>query len=141
MGYIYSATHNAFFPVSMLNDYENNGWDLSDGKHVDESVFAEFTNSSEKKVRVAGDDGFPLWIDTPLPTREESIAAAEIRKNKMLDDATKKIIPWQIKLLIGREINSEETISLNAWLDHIDQLRELVLSDFPDVNWPEVPGE
>ncbi|WP_434081990.1 phage tail protein [Escherichia coli] len=32
--YVYSARHNAFFPVDMIDKYKSEGWDLSDAKEV-----------------------------------------------------------------------------------------------------------
>lgn len=36
--YVYSARHNAFFPVDMIDKYKSEGWDLSDAKEVNQNI-------------------------------------------------------------------------------------------------------
>ncbi|HGU0916872.1 TPA: tail fiber assembly protein, partial [Escherichia coli] len=36
--YVYSARHNAFFPVDMIDKYKSVGWDLSDAKEVNQNI-------------------------------------------------------------------------------------------------------
>ncbi|EYX65673.1 tail fiber assembly protein, partial [Escherichia coli O157:H7 str. 2011EL-1107] len=40
--YVYSARHNAFFPVDMIDKYKSEGWDLSDAKEVNQNIIREF---------------------------------------------------------------------------------------------------
>ncbi|EII65512.1 hypothetical protein EC24168_0302 [Escherichia coli 2.4168] len=40
--YVYSARHNAFFPVDMIDKYKSEGWDLSDAKEVNQNIISEF---------------------------------------------------------------------------------------------------
>lgn len=64
--YLYSAKNNAFFPVSIQEQFESNGWDLSDAIVVENEVAAEFMgNAPSGKVRVAGSNGLPAWADEP----------------------------------------------------------------------------
>ena len=39
--YVYSARHNAFFPVDMIDKYKSVGWDLSDAKEVNQNIVSE----------------------------------------------------------------------------------------------------
>lgn len=71
MDYVYSAKNNAFFPVVMLDSYKDAGWDLSDAIPVDESVFIEFSAYVPGKMRVAGEDGLPMWVDVPVDEPSE----------------------------------------------------------------------
>lgn len=66
MKYLYSAKHNAFFPVPLLQIYIDAGWDLSDGLEVSEEVFIEFTSAPPYgKARGHGTDGYPWWVELP----------------------------------------------------------------------------
>ncbi len=60
--YVYSARHNAFFPVDMIDKYKSEGWDLSDAKEVNQNIISEFmAEPPQGKIRIAGDDGLPAW--------------------------------------------------------------------------------
>ncbi|HCJ8788933.1 TPA: hypothetical protein NV763_004727, partial [Escherichia coli] len=53
--YIYSARHNAFFPVDMIDKYKSEGWDLSDAKEVNQNIISEFmAEPPQGKIRIAG---------------------------------------------------------------------------------------
>lgn len=54
--YVYSARHNAFFPVDMIDKYKSEGWDLSDAKEVNQNIISEFmAEPPQGKIRIAGD--------------------------------------------------------------------------------------
>ncbi|MDM1608754.1 phage tail protein [Escherichia coli] len=69
--YVYSARHNAFFPVDMIDKYKSEGWDLSDAKEVNQNIISEFMDEPPQgKIRIAGDDGLPAWADIPPPAAQ-----------------------------------------------------------------------
>lgn len=50
--YVYSARHNAFFPVDMIDKYKSEGWDLSDAKEVNQNIISEFMAEPHKEKSV-----------------------------------------------------------------------------------------
>ncbi|WP_349496343.1 tail fiber assembly protein [Escherichia coli] len=84
--YVYSARHNAFFPVDMIDKYKSEGWDLSDAKEVNQNIISEFmAEPPQGKIRIAGDDGLPAWADIPPPTHEELIEITESERQLLIN--------------------------------------------------------
>ena len=76
----------------------------------------------------------------PEKTHEELIAEADAEKQSRLDYASSKIVIWQTKLLMGRKLTTDETASLNAWMDYIDAVTVIDTETAPDaINWPPLP--
>lgn len=65
MKYIYDSLTNSFYPLTMKDDYTLVGMWPEKGVEVDEDTFVEFQNPPVGKIRVAGEDGYPTWGDTP----------------------------------------------------------------------------
>lgn len=86
--YVYSARHNAFFPVDMIDKYKSEGWDLSDAKEVNQNIISEFmAEPPQGKIRIAGDDGLPAWADIPPAaaiSRAGSLASSVKTGRKLL---------------------------------------------------------
>lgn len=139
MNYVYSPSTNAMYAVSMKEAYEAAGTWPADGIEITDEIFNEFTQSSPQgKIRTAV-NGAPAWVDVPPPTAEESVLYAENVKLGLLNEATKAITIWQTKLLMGRKLNEEESLSLNSWMDFIDDLTGVDTSKAPDIDWPSHP--
>lgn len=137
--YVYSAIHNAFFPLSFIDEYTGlAGWDLSDAIEVDDTVYHMFINPPEGKRRIAGKDGLPAWDDIPPPTNEELIAENEAKKQTLLAEVNDETQILQTKLALKR-IKSDELELLNAWLDYLDLLEAVDTSLAPDIDWPQKP--
>ncbi|HDF2344641.1 TPA: tail fiber assembly protein [Morganella morganii] len=137
--YVYSATHNAFFPLSFIDEYTGlAGWDLSDAIEVDDTVYHLFINPPEGKRRIAGKNGLPAWGDIPPPTNEELIAEAEVKKQTLLAEVNDETQMLQTKLALKR-IKTGELELLNAWLDYLDLLEAVDISLAPDIDWPQKP--
>ncbi|HAS8351662.1 TPA: tail fiber assembly protein [Vibrio vulnificus] len=137
--YVYSATHNAFFPLSFIDEYTGlAGWDLSDAIEVDDTVYHMFINPPEGKRRIAGKDGLPAWGDIPLPTNEELIAEAEAKKQTLLAEVNDETQILQTKLALKR-IKPDELELLNVWLDYLDLLEAVDTSAAPNIDWPQKP--
>lgn len=66
MKYLYDAQLNLFYPLSLKECYGDSWPDK--GKIVDESIYTEFAANAppEGKVRAAGGDGMPVWVDIPV---------------------------------------------------------------------------
>lgn len=63
MTFHYSAVENQFLISSMMNKYKaNNNWP-ADAIPVDDKIVAQYmSDPPEGMIRVAGDDGYPMWI-------------------------------------------------------------------------------
>ncbi|WP_244587057.1 tail fiber assembly protein [Escherichia coli] len=64
-----------------------------------------------------------------------------MHKQFLLDEATQRITIWQTKLLMGRKLTDDESASLNAWMDYIDEVAKTKAVTAPDIVWPTPPGE
>ena len=95
--YYYSAASNAFYPVTLRDDYERSGTWPTDGVPVDEDVFCEFAcaPAPHGKTRVVGPDGLPAWGDIPPPSAEQVLADAMALRASLMAQATTAIAPLQ----------------------------------------------
>lgn len=137
--YYYNPKDNAFYPLALKDSYENTGTWPDEGIEVDEETYLKFSYPPEGKMCAPGDDGYPVLVDTPPPTREELIAAAEAKKAALLATVAPAIAVWQTKLLMGRKLTTGEATSLSAWLDYSDAMESVDPLAAPDIDWPEQP--
>ncbi|SHH55460.1 virus tail fibre assembly protein, lambda gpK [Pantoea sesami] len=140
MKYIYDAKTNAFYPVALKESYIAKGlWPESDIE-IDEETFAEFQKPPVGKMSVAGDDGYPVWVDIPPPTYEQLVAIADAEKQSLIDQTNEYINSkqWPGKAAIGRLKDTEKS-QYNEWLDYLDELEALDTSIAPDIEWPVKP--
>lgn len=137
--YFYSPETNAFYAEALRDDYVAAGTWPDDGVEVDEETYLKFTPPAEGKMRAPGDDGYPILVDIPPPTKDELIAAAAAKKAVLLAAVAPAIAVWQTKLMMGRKLTAAETAALNAWLDYSDAMEALDPLTAPDINWPEQP--
>lgn len=140
--YVYSHKNNAFYAVSLKDAYEMAGSWPDDSSDISDEMFIEFTASApEGKVRVAGDDGMPVWADILPPTHEELVASANTEKQKRIDQANDYMNSkqWPGKAAMGRLKDSEKE-QYNAWLDYLDELEAVDTSTAPDIKWPTPPA-
>lgn len=137
----WSAKNNAFFYSDDLPLYERAGWDLSDCIDVEESIFEEFKESPQGKVRGVDSDGMPCWMDEPPPpplSHEEEVAIAAGNKHQLLQSATTKISFWQTQLNLGM-ISDADKAKLIEWMHYITALQAVDTSTAPDIQWPPEP--
>lgn len=87
------------------------------------------------------DSGIVTVIPVPEPTREQYIDQAEAHKQLLLERARQTIVIWQTKLLMGRKLTDDESASLNAWVDFIDEVTATKTDSAPNIKWPTPPGE
>lgn len=141
MNYIYSAINNSFYPSSMKDDYQRADTWPDDAVEVDDNIYLEFTAEPPKgKMRIAGEDGLPVWGDLTPPTREEMIKAAEQQQQQLIDFAMQSVSVIQLKLQAGRTLTDAEKAKLNAVLDYIDAVTAIDITTAPgNINWPLVP--
>lgn len=60
-------------------------------------------------------------------------------KQSLMDDATRKIVVWQTKLLMGKKLSDEDTLSLNSWMDYIDSIDAIDPNVSNAISWPSLP--
>lgn len=139
--YIYSAEHNSFFPIALKQDYiQAKSWP-KDGVYVDEDIVAEFTSEPPaEKIRVAGEHGLPKWSEAPSKTGDELIAAANHTRLDIIKLANIYISErqWPSKLILER-LTDMEKVNFELWLDFLDALEALDVSNAPDIIWPKPP--
>ena len=113
-------------------------WD-GKGELFSEFVTVEMNDDSVASVGWSYDGKEFTLPPEPEKTHEELIAEADAKKQSRLDYASSKIVIWQTKLLMGRKLTTDETASLNAWMDYIDAVTAVDTSSAPDIIWPEIP--
>ncbi|ENN6548486.1 tail fiber assembly protein [Enterobacter hormaechei] len=141
--YVYSPGENAFFAVGLKDSYEAADSWPEDGVAVDDAVASEFMGEPpEGKVRVTGNDGYPIWVDKPEPTYEELVTAADAEKQERIDQANEYMNSkqWPGKAAMGRLKDSERE-QYSAWLDYLDALEAVDTSSAPDIEWPIPPSQ
>ncbi|MES0296912.1 tail fiber assembly protein [Citrobacter amalonaticus] len=135
--YKWSAKYNAFFPIEILPAYQSSWDDLSDLIDIDDSVVAEFNGKPpEGKVRGVVDN-MPAWVDIPLPTYEEKIAAAEAIKLNLKANADSEIA-WRQDAVDAGIATDEETDALADWKKYRVLLMRV---DTAKPDWPMLPEE
>lgn len=133
--YVYSAKENAFFPESLREQYElAHSWP-DDGVEVTEEYFESFSITPPGKMRVAGDNGLPVWVDVPPPSQEELIAANTKKLQSLRKDAGSEIA-WRQDAVDAEIATDEEVADLAAWKKYRALLMRV---DTSNPEWPELP--
>lgn len=140
MKYLYDSNTNAFYPFVLQTEYEVVGMWPENGVEVDEATFNEFQKPPTGKMRIAGEDGYPEWVDVPPPTHDELVAMADSQKQLLIDQANEHISSkqWPGKAAMGR-LKDAEKVQYNAWLDYLDNIEAVDTSTAPDITWPTPP--
>ncbi|WP_338300908.1 tail fiber assembly protein [Escherichia coli] len=137
--YFYSPSENAFYATAIRTDYIAAGTWPEDGVEVENrAAEAYMGDAPEGKVRAAGDNGLPCWVDIPPPTAIELVAQAEAKRENLLAEAKDTISLWQTELQLGI-ISDEDKASLIAWMKYIQALKAVDTSTAPDIEWPVKP--
>ncbi|TXE22162.1 tail fiber assembly protein [Serratia ureilytica] len=134
--YKFSATTTAFYPVEMLDMYEQAGTLPADLVDVTDETYTEFTGQPpEGKMRGGDKNGQPAWVDIPQPTPEQLRNQAEQKKAQLLDDAYAAMKP--LELAVKHDMaTDEEKAKLEAW-ERYSVLLSRVDVDNPE--WPDKP--
>lgn len=80
------------------------------------------------------------WVTDPIAQKDNDIADAGKVQKSLIDSANQIINSkqWPGKAVLGR-LNENEHKSYNFWLDYLDKLAIIDLSNAPDIVWPEQP--
>ncbi|OQM38896.1 tail fiber assembly protein [Citrobacter braakii] len=135
---MYAFSNGNFYPLSMREVYEaSDSWPI-EYIEVGESVFTEFSASPPVgKIRGTGDNGMPAWVDIPLPTQEEIVAEAELKKANLRVLADSEI-DWRQDAVDAGIATEEETAALSEWKKYRVLLMRV---DTAKPVWPTPPGE
>lgn len=138
----FSAALPGFIQAAWKEDgtYTDDTWPDDAVLLTDDEVKAFWKQTPPEGQQLGSINGRPLWIDLPLPTLAQYIEMAEHKKSRLLSDATSKIVIWQTKLLIGRDLSPSEAAQLNAWLNYIDAVTAIDPTVAPDISWPDMPA-
>lgn len=138
--YKFSATTAGFYPIDMLDSYEQAGTLPADLVDVTDEMYDEFTSQPpEGKTRGSTPEGLPAWVDIPQPTPEQLRSQAAQKKMKLMSDATAAIAPLQDAVDTGIA-TADETRQLTAWKTYRALLSRINPDDAPDIHWPDVPA-
>lgn len=140
MPFFYSAKNNAFYPGELFSSYENSGSWPEDATRVDDSIYNEFSAdiAPEGKVRIAGEDGMPVWESAPPLSHDLVVSLAENKKFQLLRSATEEITPLQDAVELNMA-TSQETALLLEWKKYRVLLSRIEPKSAPDIVWPDKP--
>lgn len=140
--YKYSPSQNLRYLISLLPFYSDQSALPVDMVDITDDIAAEFFDNPAPagKVRAAGEDGLPCWVDAPEVSHDELVAQAENKRQMLIDAAMQSISVIQLKLQAGRKLTDEETEKLNLALDYIDAVTATDTSTAPDIEWPQLPN-
>ncbi|EMW2841528.1 TPA: tail fiber assembly protein [Yersinia enterocolitica] len=79
------------------------------------------------------------WVTDTSAQHDADIAAAEEKRQQLIDTAMASISLLQLKLQAGRKLTEAEVSRLNVVLDYIDLVAAINAGIAPDINWPESP--
>ncbi|WP_431022587.1 tail fiber assembly protein [Erwinia rhapontici] len=141
--YKWSSYNNAFFPVSLLENYLATGWNLEDATDINDEVAEAFMMQPKQGMERGSDkDGLPVWVASPEPTKDEIIEISKMNIKNLKDQANEIINSnqWPSKLALGR-LGDTDKIKFNAWLDYIDALEALDAENALNLVYPKRPDE
>lgn len=138
--YYYSPQKNEFFPKSLKQSYVDAGVFPDDVIEVADEIWLEFAGKQapEGKMRIAGKNGLPCWVDTPPQTKEQVEAYAEQQKKYLIAETTTIIAPLQYAVDLDMA-TTEEVALLKAWKKYLVLLNRVDISTAPDIEWPQKP--
>ncbi|MBW5825230.1 tail fiber assembly protein [Yersinia kristensenii] len=139
MNYLWSAKNSAFILDVMKSEYEKKGWDFSDARQIEDDIITEFMGEQPAgKIRAAGADGLPCWVDTPPLSHEELVANAKAKKGQLKTVADSEI-SWLQDAVDEENSESDEVVALAAWKKYRVLLMRIDTSKAPDIEWPVAP--
>lgn len=143
MGNIFfSASCMSFFPEDMKSDYENGtGWPKDAVAVSNEDWQSFIATPPAGKLLGASDEGLPCWVDKPAPTQAEVLAQAENDKLVKISQANDFMNnrQWPGKAALGR-LKGDDLAAYNKWLDYLDALYAVDLTNAANVSWPAQPS-
>ncbi|HAT3689741.1 tail fiber assembly protein [Citrobacter freundii] len=139
MSYFFSATDNAFYPLSMRQQYTDAGTWPENGIQVSDDIFNEFTGPAPAgKIRGVVNE-MPAWVDLPPPTPRQLIDQAEQNRLAFKSEADTEIA-WRQDAVDAGIATNEEASELTDWKKYRVLLMRIDATKAPSINWPPKPG-
>lgn len=138
--YKYSASQNLRYLISLLPFYTDQSALPADMIDITDVMAAEFFDNPapDGKVRAAGEDGMPRWVDAPAASHESLVAKAEYQRSVLRDRATAEI-DWRQGAVDEGIATEKEAADLSAWNKYRVLLMRVDTSKAPDIEWPVKP--
>ena len=121
--YYYSLVTKGFYESDYPKVITDNGLTMEDLVPITTEQYLSYINPPESKYLVFDDSG-PHLKDIP---ETDYVGIAERERDRLQSIASRKITPYQTKLLLGRDLTDDEKTTLNDWLDYSDELNNLDL--------------
>lgn len=141
MQYVFSPSTKSFYLTDLESEYRKSNTWPDDGIEVSDEVFEQFSGTPpEGKMRGAGADSMPAWVDLPPPTKEELVDTANNTQSALISQANNYMNSrqWPGKAALGR-LKGDDLAAYNAWLDYLDALYAVDTSKAPNISWPQKP--
>ncbi|HFS8941511.1 TPA: hypothetical protein ACH1TP_002032 [Enterobacter roggenkampii] len=136
--YLWSSSKNAFIPAEMVEDYRKAGWDISELKPIEDSVFFEYSSPPpEGKERGSDDGGMPMWVDAPpIPNstlRKDALAAL----SRVYQDDIEKLNRAWLAAAVNDGVNETAKkdivlAQINARKEQYANDRAAIIAQYPD---------
>jgi hypothetical protein len=129
----FSAELDAFFQSDWFEEQPAGTVEIT------ESEFEELMQKQSSGLLIShNENGYPVAIEPPPPTKEEAVSYAEQQKTALLLEAQEVISLWQTELQLGI-ISDEDKAKLIVWINYIKAVQVVETSKAPDITWPEKP--
>lgn len=143
MSYYYSKSLNAFLDGSLQDVYREAGTWPDDCREASDEVFQEFAinQTPAGKVRGAGEDGLPVWIDAPTPSNAQLVAEASAERFYRMQVANTEIAPLQDAVDLDDATDAEKSL-LMEWKQYRVALNRIEQqAGYPGkIVWPITPS-
>ncbi|MGV4148097.1 tail fiber assembly protein [Citrobacter freundii] len=137
----FAASIPAFIPSQWKEDgtYNDETWPADAVLLSDEESELYWKQNPPAGKQLGAENGRPVWIDIPAPTREELILTAENERQRLLKQADAVMLDWRTELMLG-EISDANRAKLSAWLAYKNEVKSVDVTTDPEhVNWPVIP--
>ncbi|ELS8065595.1 tail fiber assembly protein [Escherichia coli] len=137
----FSPASKSFYLQELLPEYEDAGTLPDDVIEITRETYEQFLGLHPEGKEIGADSsGRPIWINSPPPSKEDEMLAAEMKKISLVSEVNTYINThqWPGKAAIGR-LKGYELEQYNLWLDYLDALELVDTSSAPDIEWPTPP--
>lgn len=137
--YKFSAKTNSFYPVELLESYEEAGTLPTDLLDVTDEAYTIFIEQPpEGKVR-GSKKGMPAWVNISPPSEDQAKEYAGIKKQQLIDQSDAIILHLERAVRLNMATD-EEKVQLDAWERYSVLLGRVDISKGSDIEWPTPPA-
>ena len=138
--YFYSAQNNAFYPVSLREEYLSaNSWP-DDAQEITTEYHQKLMEWQGKGFIISpNEQGLPTLKNPPPLTDEEKSKAAENKKFELIQKSNEAMAPLLYAVEFGMETPEEVTL-LSKWKRYQVLLNRVDVSRPEFIDWPLVPS-